>query len=162
MKAADRLTSLAVLAGLILLCLAVGWLGGLVTDTGPGSWYDRLDKPAITPPGWVFPVVWTSLYVMMAVAAWRVWRRRTVTTVGLPLTLFAGQLALNAIWTPVFFGLQSPAGGLVVILALALVLRMTQLAFHDRDRIAGWLLVPYLLWVIYASVLNALILAARL
>lgn len=137
----------------ILVCQAVGLAGALTTDTG--AWYDALDKPAFTPPGWLFGPVWTLLYALMGIAAFLVWRQGTERPdVRRALGLFVAQLVLNGIWTPVFFGAESAAGGAVVIVALWVVLLLTVVAFFRIERVAGWLLVPYLLWVSYAAALN--------
>lgn len=139
----------------VLGCEAVGIVGALATETGEASWYAGLEKPGFNPPGWVFGPVWTTLYALMGIAAFLVWREGT----GRPevrraLALFAGQLVLNGIWTPVFFGAEFIAGGAVVILALLAVLGLTVRAFFRVSKAAGWLLVPYLLWVAFAALLN--------
>lgn len=117
----------------------------------PGDWYRGLAKPAWTPPGWVFGPAWTLLYMLMATAAWRVWKRVGWT---LPLRCWLVQLALNAAWTPIFFGLQQPAWAFAEIVLLWLAIAATLRQFLTIDRAAGWLLVPYLLWVTFASALN--------
>jgi tryptophan-rich sensory protein len=133
----------------------VGIVGALTTVTGEGSWYQGLEKPPFNPPGWVFGPVWTVLYALMGLAAFRVWRegteRRDVRTA---LGLFVAQLVLNGVWTPVFFGAESIVGGAVVIVALLVLLALTVRAFFRISRAAGWLLVPYLLWVAFATALN--------
>ncbi len=118
----------------------------------PGAWYESLDQPAGTPPDIAFPIVWTLLYIGMAIAAWRVWRARGI---GRELGLFVLQLALNALWMPVAFGAHWLGAALVVILALWLALVATLHAFWRADKLAGLLLVPYLAWVSYAAYLNA-------
>ena len=136
----------------LLAALAVMAFGGLFS---PGEdWYGQLRKPPFTPPGWVFPVVWPILYVLMAVAAWAVWRRRGL---GLAVGLWIAQLLLNAAWSPAFFGLRSPVAGLVVILALWLTLAATTVVFWRASRPAGLAMLPYLLWTTFAAVLNAAI-----
>lgn len=136
-------------------CELVGITGALLTVTGDGSWYQALDKPVFTPPNWLFGPVWTLLYALMGIAAFLVWRegtdRRDVRTA---LGLFVAQLVLNGIWTPIFFGAQQIAGGAVVIVALLVVIALTIRAFFRVSRVAGWLLVPYILWVGYATALN--------
>ena len=117
----------------------------------PGPWYAALNKPTWNPPPWLFGPAWTLLYTLMAVAAWMVWKR-----VGFakPLKLYFVQLALNAAWTPIFFGAHEMGGALVEILALWIAILMTLRAFWAVSRPAGMLLVPYLAWVSFASVLN--------
>lgn len=119
------------------------------------EWYSALNKPAFTPPGWVFGPAWTALYIMMAVAAILVWRRGWDTPgVRLALVLFAVQLALNLSWSPVFFGLHQLGWSVVIILALLAAIIATTVAFFRVSTIAGLLFVPYLLWVSFATVLN--------
>lgn len=139
----------------VVVCELAGILGAAATTTGSSSWYQELAKPVFQPPAWVFGPVWTVLYAMMGIAAWRVWRsdsprplRRTA------LTLFAIQLALNASWTPVFFGAHQVGLALLIMAALWLVLAATILAFRGIDRTASRLLLPYLAWVSFALLLN--------
>jgi tryptophan-rich sensory protein len=117
----------------------------------PGDWYRSLNKPRWTPPDWLFPVAWTVLYLSMSVAAARV---AMVGDSGQALALWSVQIALNALWTPVFFGLRRLGAGLVIIFLLWLAVAATMLAFWQVDRIAGLLLAPYLLWVSIAGALN--------
>lgn len=142
---------------------AIGLLGWLVLTfltpaagfaARPGEWYDALEKPSWHPPAWVFGPVWTTLYLLMAVAAWLVWRRGGWVARKRPLGLYLLQLVLNAAWTPVFFGMQSTGLALVVILLLLTAIVATLKAFSSVHRTAAGLLVPYLLWVNFATVLN--------
>jgi benzodiazapine receptor len=137
----------------VLLCLVVGWVSGLTTEAAIAPWYRPLIKPSWTPPELVFPIAWTILYVLMGIAAGLVWRGRRRGRLA-ATGLFLIQLAVNALWSPVFFGLHSPAGGLVVILVLLASVIATVIAFFPVSRAAGWLLVPYLLWVGYATTLS--------
>ena len=123
----------------------------------PGDWYASLAKPAWTPPTWVFGPAWTILYAMMAVAAWRLWRRLGARPreSRRALVLFAVQLALNLSWTPVFFGMQRPDLALVVILFLWVAIAATIVAAWKACKTAAALLVPYLAWVTFATALNA-------
>jgi benzodiazapine receptor len=143
----------------ILGCELVGVLGAVTTEAGTSTWYLGLNKPAFQPPGWVFGPMWTLLYAMMGVAAWRVWflgrvgrERRTA------LWLFGAQLALNAAWSPVFFGAHWVGTALVIIVLLWIALAATIVAFRRVDRRAMWLLLPYLAWITFATILNAAIL----
>lgn len=140
------------LVGWIALCQAAGALGGLVTS---GDWYRELARPSWAPPGWLFGPVWLTLYTAMAVAAWLVWRGPSSPARTSALTWFGVQLALNAAWSPVFFGLRSLGGGLVVIVALLVAIAVTIARFAPRSRLAAGLLVPYLAWVGFATALNA-------
>lgn len=135
------------------LCLLVGLVGNVATSSSVRTWYPTLDKPAWTPPGWVFGPVWTALYVAMGLAAARV-QLRGGTWRG-PLALFLGQLALNGAWSWLFFGMRSPLAGLLDIGALLVALVATTLVFRRVDRVAAALLLPYLLWVAFATALNA-------
>jgi len=142
------------LAAWIALCFSAAAVGGLV-QTGSAGWYRGLVKPPFNPPAWVFGPVWTLLYLMMAVAAWRVWPLRPRPGGRLAVGLFLGQLALNAAWTPVFFGLHRIAAALGVLLALWAALGACVVAFLRLDRLAGQLLLPYWAWVSFAGILNA-------
>jgi len=139
------------LAGWLLLCFASASLGAFFM---PGEWYAALRKPAWNPPGWVFGPVWSVLYAMMAISAWLVWRQGGWGEQRKPLLIFLAQLALNAGWTPLFFGLQRPGIAFAEIIVLWLAIVCTIAAFWRVHRTAAWLLVPYLAWVSFAAVLN--------
>lgn len=143
------------LIGFVGLCLTVAAAGGAVTQTSVHDWYQTLAKPAFTPPDWLFAPVWTTLYVLMAVAAWRVWRKADGGLGSRPLAMFGLQLGLNLIWSFIFFGARSIGWALVEIVLLWIAVAVTTRSFRHADRIAGGLFVPYLLWVTYAMVLNA-------
>ena len=130
-------------------CVAAGATGGLFP---PGPWYRSLSKPVWTPPDWVFPVTWTTLYLCMAAAGARV---ALSPDNALPMALWSLQIALNGLWTPVFFGLQRIKLGLYVLIALWLSVAATTLALWQIDWIAGVLFLPYLTWVSIAGALNA-------
>jgi benzodiazapine receptor len=140
-----------VLAGFIGLCLLVAVADGAVTALSVRTWYLTLTPPPGTPPNWVFGPVWTVLYVMMAVAAWLVWRVGSMRAV----RVWGWQLLLNALWTPAFFGLQSTGLGLVLIVSLLVMVAVTLMIFRRVQPIAALLMVPYLAWVGYATYLNA-------
>lgn len=150
----SRPVDLLVLAGLIALCLGIGALGGAISATSLDDWYAGLVKPSFNPPNAVFGPVWTVLYVLMAIAAWRVWRAGDRDTVQGPLTLFALQLAINLGWTVVFFGLQKIGSAVATLVVLDVAALVTTLAFRTVDRLAALLMVPYLAWVAFATVLN--------
>lgn len=139
------------LIGWVLLCFAAPALGAF---SMPDAWYASLHKPSWNPPGWIFGPVWTLLYTMMAVAAWLVWRRGGFKVQRVPLICFVVQLAFNAAWTPLFFGLHQPGWAFAEIVLLWLAIAVTLAAFWRVHRGAAWLLVPYLAWVSFASVLN--------
>lgn len=136
-------------------CLAVSAIGGAVTATSVGTWYQALAKPWFNPPDWIFAPVWTALFFMMAIAGWRVWRREGLHRARWALVLFALQLGLNLAWSIVFFGLRSIEAGLIEIVVLWLAILATSVVFWRRDRVAGMLLIPYAGWVAFATVLNA-------
>lgn len=141
----------------LVLTVAVGYLGSLVTLPKIPTWYAGLVKPSFTPPNAVFGPVWTFLYVVMAMAVWRIGAAADRPARRRATGLFVLQLALNAAWSPVFFGLEAPRLALLVIVLLLAALAATLVMFWRLDRIAGWLLVPYLAWVCYATALNAAI-----
>lgn len=142
------------------LCLAVGALGSLATTAKIPTWYAGLVKPSWTPPDAAFPIVWTTLYVLMAVALWRMWHlHRPSPERRMAIVAFLVQLAFNALWSPVFFGLESPGLGLAIIILLLFAIAVSIWSAAQIDRIAAGLLVPYLAWVGYASTLNAAIVA---
>lgn len=147
----SRLKSAVALVGWLALCYSTASLGAVFM---PGEWYAALKKPSWNPPGWVFGPVWTTLYTMMAVAAWLVWRQGGFAKQRKALALFIVQLALNAVWTPLFFGLHRPALAFAEIVILWLAIAATLAAFRPVSRAAGWLLAPYLVWVSFAAVLN--------
>ncbi len=136
-----------------LACFLAAGLGSLFTMVSLGSWYTALVKPSWNPPSWVFGPVWTVLYAMMAVAGWLVWRKGGPAS-WLALRWFAVQLVLNVGWSAVFFGLQMPGLAFVEIVILWVAIAATLKTFWQASRPAGILLVPYLLWVIFAAVLN--------
>ncbi len=137
---------------------AAGLIGVPFTDRATGGWYDGLDTPAFNPPSWVFAPVWTTLYLLIGLAAWFVWRHRDSRARDAALTLFAVQLALNAMWTPLFFGAESPSWAFVDLVALWVAAAATLVHFWWIDRRAAVLFAPYLAWVTFAGVLNGAIL----
>ncbi|MFE1597565.1 TspO/MBR family protein [Methylobacterium sp. ID0610] len=150
------------LATAILPVLAASVTGPLFTRPNIPTWYAGLAKPDFTPPNWLFPVAWSILYAMMALACWRILGTAPATgalrrTRTIALITFFAQLALNAAWTPVFFAAHDLFGGLVVIVALLALILWTIRLFWPLDRVAALLMVPYAGWVGYATLLNATI-----
>jgi len=144
--------------GLLLLAsFAASAIGGLATAANVRTWYPTLVKPDWNPPSWVFGPVWTLLYILMAVAAWRVWRRRDVAGARAALLGHGLQLVLNAAWSLLFFGLHNPGAALIEIVVLWALLAWLFARFRRIDPVAGWLWLPYLLWVSFATILNATI-----
>jgi tryptophan-rich sensory protein len=154
MPVRSRATDIAGLVLFAALCLGIGALGGAVTAGSVDSWYPTLVKPSFNPPNWVFGPVWTALYLLMAVAAWRVWRAVDWDRARGPIALFALQLAINLGWSVAFFGLRGIGLALIVILALDLAVLATALQFRRIDRAAALLLLPYLAWIAFATALN--------
>jgi len=148
--------SLVQLGCCIGLCLLAGYIGAQVTYPEISTWYAALAKPSWTPPNRAFPVVWNALYVLMGVSLWLLWRSSNGEARP-AIGLFFIQLALNAAWSPVFFGLHQIRWGVAIIVALALAIAATIAFAWDVNRAAAWLLVPYLVWVIYAASLNSAI-----
>jgi len=145
------------IALLVLLCLVVGWLSSYATESNNDVWYPTLEKPAFNPPAWVFGPVWTLLYILMGISAGIIWskigtQRETVKNA---LLFFGIQLALNALWSILFFGLKNPLLALIEIIILWLLIYETYIKFSKIDKVAGYLLIPYLLWVAFAFALNA-------
>lgn len=143
-----------VLAGFVVVSEAAGLLGTPFTDRARGGWYDSLEKPPFNPPSWVFAPVWTTLYLLIGIAAWRVWRTDASGARRRALTAWGVQLALNALWTPLFFGAEHLGWAMFDIAALVLAVAVVLDLFRQRDRLAGLLLTPYLAWVCFAALLN--------
>lgn len=142
----------------VICCELVGLLGTPFTISAIPTWYANLNKPFFAPPNWLFGPAWTLLYFLMGVAFYLIWKRglskKKNKTAGM---FFAAQLALNFIWTPIFFGLRAPLLGLIVIVAMWVLIVLTMKKFYPVSRLATYLLLPYLLWVTYATLLNAAI-----
>lgn len=150
---------LPMLAVFFLAVIAVSVVGGLITSSSIPGWYDTLAKPSWTPPNWVFGPAWTLLYVLMALAAWLVWRQRERAPVRAALIAWWVQLGLNFLWTVLFFGLRQPLPALVEIVVLLAAIAVTIVLFHRVRKIAAALLLPYVAWVGFALSLNAGIVA---
>ncbi|MBL0130059.1 MAG: tryptophan-rich sensory protein [Chitinophagaceae bacterium] len=139
----------------IAIPLAIGGTAGFFTATGVDSWYQTINKPSWNPPGWIFGPVWTTLYVMMGVALFFVWKsdvneqlKRTA------ITLFAIQLVLNFFWSFIFFNQHQPGWALVEIIVMWVFILLTIFSFAPISKTAAWLLVPYISWVSFATILN--------
>jgi len=142
----------------VLVVEVVGASGAVFTASGLVSWYGTLQRPEFAPPDWVFGPVWTTLFALMGVAVWLVWRRldspRMDRRAGAALVVFCIHFAVNVAWSAAFFGLQSVELGLAVIVVLLALILLTIGAFYRVDRRAALLLLPYLLWVSFAVYLN--------
>lgn len=158
-SASSPWASLLALIGFVGLCQLVGAAAAAVTVPSVRTWYLTLTAPPGTPPNWVFAPVWTTLYLLIGVSAWLVWRqahRRIGIQAGHwgALRLWGWQLLAAAAWTPAFFGAHSPRLGLAVIGVMLVLIGCTIRAFARLNRLAAWLLAPYLAWTCYATYLN--------
>lgn len=139
----------------ILLCQGAGFVGSFANRTSVDTWYSTIKKPGFNPPNWIFGPVWIVLFVMMAVALYLVWISGTGTgNKNLAITVFMVQLGLNILWSYLFFYFKSPGWGVVEIIVLWIFILITILLFLPVSRWAGYLMIPYFLWVTFASVLN--------
>lgn len=141
------------LAGFIIAAFAAGAIGSAATFPNVRTWFPLLNKPSWNPPGWLFGPVWSTLYVMMGLAIWRVWRTRAPSVPALVNGYFV-QLGLNALWSVLFFGLKQPTWALAEIVILWSLLAWLQRGLWRVDRLAAALWLPYLLWVSFATALN--------
>ena len=149
-----RFGDLLGLGAFVALCLAILAIGGWVTADSVGTWYRTLHKPDFNPPDWVFAPVWTLLYLMIALAGWRVWRRVGLSGARAGMVAYLAQLALNLAWSFLFFGDRMIGIALAEIVLLLVSIGFNAVLFWRIDRLAGWLLVPYAAWVAFACVLN--------
>jgi tryptophan-rich sensory protein len=147
--------NLVSLFAFIIICLIISGIGGAITASSVETWYQALEKPIFNPPDWVFAPVWTLLYIIMGIAAWRVWRLRSFEATGKALGVFALQLGFNLAWSFLFFGLQRIDLALVEIVILLVAIIVNAIMFWRIDRLAGLMLMPYIAWVTYATILNA-------
>jgi benzodiazapine receptor len=139
----------------ILLCQIVGFIGSLATTPAIPNWYETLKKPAFSPPNWIFGPVWITLYALMGISLFIIWQRGLKARGVKPaLFFFSLQLLLNALWSWAFFGLRSPLVGLLDIVLLWVAILLTTRSFYRVSKTAGLLLLPYLLWVSFAAILN--------
>jgi translocator protein len=152
----NKIRQIAGLVVSLLVVFGIAALGGFLTNLSVATWYPSLEKPSWTPSGATIGAVWTILYTFMGIAAWIVWRSGSGGR-QLPLALYALQLLLNAGWSALFFGLRSPGLALLEIGILWLAILATSVKFWKVSKPAGALMTPYLLWVTFAGVLNALI-----
>lgn len=153
-KGRTRAGDLLGLGAFVALCLAISAIGGWVTADSVGTWYRTLQKPDFNPPDWVFAPVWTLLYLVTAVAGWRVWRSRGLPGARTAMAAYAAQLALNLAWSFLFFGGRMIGIALAEIVLLLGAIVVNGVLFWRIDRLAGWLLVPYAAWVAFACMLN--------
>ena len=150
-----KLKSIIRLTLSLSLCLGVGILESLVTRPEIPTWYASLAKPSWTPPPLVFPIAWTVLYILMAISFWRLWEMEARPAARTrAMKWFLIQLALNALWSPVFFGWHGTRTALGILVGLLIAIAATMMAASRVERLAAWLLAPYLAWVAYATTIN--------
>ena len=152
-----KMNKITKILSIVVTCLVVGYFSGMVTRSAITTWYPTLIKPSFNPPNWIFAPVWSMLYIMMGLAAGLVWDRIDFEKkiVKKALLFFAIQLALNALWSYLFFGLKNPMLAGLEIVILWLMIYETYIEFAKINKIAGYLFIPYFLWVSFATVLNA-------
>ena len=150
-----RMTDIVKLLISVLACQCAGFIGSIFTTPSIPTWYATLQKPPFTPPNWLFAPAWITLYLLMGISAFIIWRRGVDNRgVREALIVFLIQLILNSLWSVVFFGLKSPLYGVVVIIVLWIAILFTILKFFKLSTVAGGLLLPYILWVSFAAALN--------
>lgn len=141
----------------IAVAQSAGILGSLFTITDATSWYSIIEKPAWNPPNWLFGPVWITLYTLMGIAAYLVWRQKKNKETKKGLNLYIIQLVLNALWSILFFGFQQPGIALIEIFMLLGFIVATTCSFFKINTAAGWLMIPYITWVSFAAILNGTI-----
>lgn len=138
----------------ILISQAAGIIGSLFTIQSIPTWYSTLNKPSFSPPNYLFGPVWITLYFMIGISFFLVWRSSDSFNIKIPAIMFSIQMALNALWSIIFFGMRNPMLAFFEIILLWIFIILCVMTFYSVSRTASWLLVPYLLWVSFASVLN--------
>lgn len=146
----------------LLLCLGIGIIGSFATETGPGSWYQAINKPAFTPSGIVFSIAWTFLYILMGLSFYIIWSqpqkyRKDPELKKSAIIFCILQLVLNLSWSFLFFSLKSPIAGLICIFALLGLVAITIIKFYKLNEKAAYLLIPYMLWLCFATILNFMV-----
>jgi tryptophan-rich sensory protein len=150
-----KLNNISKLIVSILICELAGLIGSLFTTPAILGWYAGIVKPALNPPSWIFAPVWTTLFVLMGIAAFLIWRKGwSRQDVRIALSIFIGQLVLNTLWSIIFFGLHNPGGAFIEIVFLWLAILTTIIVFARISRLVAWLLLPYIIWVSFAGYLN--------
>ncbi len=135
----------------IIICQLAGVIGAVFTTPEINGWYKSLNKPSFNPPSWVFGPAWTMLFILMGISLYIVWSKKISFR---NILIFAIQLAINILWSVVFFGMHSPSAAFFVLLLLWVAILFTIINFYKVSKIAAWLLVPYILWVSFAGILN--------
>ncbi len=135
----------------VVVCLLVGFISGISNNTSMNSWYKHLKKPSFNPPGWIFAPVWTLLYILMGISFYLVWAAKGPI---IAIIFFFVQLALNFIWSFLFFSMKNPLVAFIDIVILLVMILLTVIQFYPVSRIAALLFIPYILWVCFATMLN--------
>ena len=138
----------------ILIPLIIGFLGSFFTSSSVDSWYTTINKPSFNPPDWIFAPAWTTLYILIGLSFYLVWRKYFGEDRKKVIAVYSLQLLFNLLWSMLFFGLKSPLLGLIGIIVLLIFIITNTIVFYKISKIAGYLLIPYLLWVSFASILN--------
>ena len=138
----------------LVICQLAGFIGSIFTTPAISTWYASLNKPSFNPPNWIFAPVWISLFLLMGISLWLVWQKEKKKNISTAFVFFSIQLVLNAMWSAFFFGMQNPLYALIDIALLWLAILATILSFWKISRPAAYLLVPYIVWVTFAAVLN--------
>jgi tryptophan-rich sensory protein len=133
----------------LAICQLAGVIGSVFTSKSVSTWYTTISKPSFNPPNWLFAPVWISLFLLMGVSLFLVWKKDNK-----GLIIFFIQLFFNILWSIAFFGLKSPLFGFIIIIVLWILILLTIIRFFKISKLAGWLLIPYILWVSFASILN--------
>lgn len=161
MKAKIERSTQSKIIGLIFwigICYLVAWISAQVSPgIAPADWYNSLNKPSWNPPSWLFGPVWTTLYTLMGIAAWLVWKKFGFSHAKPALCTFLTQLFLNGLWSQLFFGLKSPGWAFFEIFFLLAAILLTTVLFSKKVKAAAWLMLPYILWTAFATVLNGTI-----
>jgi tryptophan-rich sensory protein len=142
----------------LLITFLSAFIGSFFTTKSINSWYQFLNKPSFAPPNWLFAPVWSILYFLMAISAFLIWKKKKEINVREALMFYFIQLILNVLWSIVFFGLKSPFFGFLEILILWFFIFLTILKFYKIEKLASYLLIPYILWVSFAGILNFFVL----
>lgn len=150
----NKLNEALALVLFLILCLSAELMGSLLTMSSVDTWYQTIEKPSWTPPNWLFAPVWTTLFLLMAVSAWMIWLDGGIRQNIVPLALFIIQLAFNVLWSGLFFANQSPGLAFINIVFLWFLILSMIIAFIKVKQIAGYMNIPYMLWVTYAGALN--------
>ena len=151
----SKIGEVLILFSSIIICQLAGFIGSIFTTPAIPSWYANINKPSFRPPNWVFAPVWTTLYLLMGIALFLVLRKGlNEKDIKIAVAVFILQLVLNALWSFLFFGLESPFAAFIEIIFLWAAILISIILFFQISRVAGALLIPYILWVSFASVLN--------